>query len=311
MRVAFAGTPEFAARALDAIVHAGHDVVLVLTQPDRLSGRGLKPTPSAVKRLALGRGLALAQPASLKTHEARAPLAATKADVLVVAAYGLILPQTVLDLPRYGCLNIHASLLPRWRGAAPIQRAIAAGDAKTGITIMQMDAGLDTGPILLQRELDIAPDDTAGSLHDKLANLGADSILAVLDRLEAGDLAATAQPDCGATYAVKLDKGEAELDLRQPAEILERLVRAFNPFPTASLRFADTPVRIWRAALVAAAGQPGEVLASGPSGIIVACGERGLCLLELQKPGGKRLAVREFLSGFRVPVGSRFRVAGD
>ena len=227
--------------------------------------------------------------------------------MLVVAAYGLILPQAVLDLPRRGCLNIHASLLPRWRGAAPIQRAIAAGDAQTGITIMQMDAGLDTGPML-----------SAASTHNRTGRYGSEPARQTgetgrgrrssphwLDWKPA-ICRATPQPDHGATYAAKLDKAEAELDLRQPAEVLERLVRAFNPFPVRSCVIGDAPVKIWRAALVRASGEPGEVLASGPSGIVVACGERALSLLELQKPGGKRLAAREFLAGFPVPAGSRF-----
>jgi methionyl-tRNA formyltransferase len=308
MRVAFAGTPEFAAYALVAIIGAGHAVPLVLTQPDRPSGRGMKLTRSAVKEVALAHGLALDQPAGLKTDAARAPLAAAAADVLVVAAYGLILPQAILDLPRFGCLNIHASLLPRWRGAAPIQRAIAAGDRETGITIMQMDAGLDTGPMLMKRALAIDPDDSAGALHDKLAALGAESIVAALARLEAGDLPPTAQPQQGVTYAAKLDKAEAELDLRLPAEALERQIRAFDPFPVALLRHGDATVKVWRATVVPGGGAPGEVLASGPSGIVVASGDRSLCLQQLQRAGGKRLSARDFLAGFAVPVGSRFEL---
>lgn len=309
MRIAFAGTPEFAALALEAIIRAGHVVQLVLTQPDRPSGRGLKLMASAVKKVALRRGLVLFQPSSLKTAEAQATLAAVDPDVLVVAAYGLILPQAVLDLPRHGCLNIHASLLPRWRGAAPIQRAIAAGDAQTGITIMRMDAGLDTGPMLLKQPVAIEPDETATSLHDKLAQLGADAIVVALARLEAGDLPTIVQPDHGITYAAKLDKSEGLLDLRQPADILERRVRAFNPFPGAFLRYGDAPVKVWRAALVRASGDPGEVLASGPFGVVVACGERALSLLELQKAGGRRLPAPEFLAGFPLPVGGRFQIS--
>lgn len=308
MRVAFAGTPEFAARALAAIIAAGHEIVLVLTQPDRPSGRGMRPHQSAVKRVALERGLALAEPANLRTAESRAPLERVYPDVVIVAAYGLILPQAVLDLPRHGCVNIHASLLPRWRGAAPIQRAIAAGDQQTGISIMQMDAGLDTGPILMQRAIGIEPRDTAGSLHDRLAKLGADLIVSAAGLLESGNLPAVPQPDHGATYASKLDKAETELDLSQPALLLERLIRAFDPVPGARLSFNDVPLRVWRAEVVAAVGEPGAIVASGPSGIIVACGEQGLRLLELQRPGGIRLAVREFLSGFPLPVGSRFRL---
>lgn len=308
MRVAFAGTPEFAAQALEAILRAGHTVPLVLTQPDRPAGRGMKLMPSAVKEVALAQGLAIVQPGSLKSETARVPLVEAEPDVLVVAAYGLILPQPVLDLPRHGCLNIHASLLPRWRGAAPIQRAIAAGDAQTGITIMQMDAGLDTGPMLLARALAIAPDDTAESLHDKLARLGAESIVTALSRLETGVLPSIPQPEAGVTYAAKLDKSEAGLDLRLPAAALERTIRAFNPFPGAVLRYGEAQVKIWRAAVVRANGEPGEVLASNSSGIVVACGEHALSLLELQKPGGKRLSARDFLAGFPLRVGGRFQV---
>lgn len=312
MRVAFAGTPEFAARALAAIVHAGHHVPLVLTQPDRPAGRGMKLHPSTVKQCAQRHGLTLDQPASLRDEASREALSAVHPEVLVVAAYGLILPQAVLDLPRYGCLNIHASLLPRWRGAAPIQRAIAAGDSRTGITIMQMDAGLDTGPMLLQSALAISATETGQTLHDKLADLGAKLIVEALAKLEAGHLPATPQPAEGVTYAAKLSKQEAELDFRLSATELERRIRAFDPFPGAFARFGDVSLKLWGARVEATcSGTPGQILAAGPGGITVACGEGALNLLILQKPGGKRLEAREFLAGFPLEAGARFLLPGD
>jgi methionyl-tRNA formyltransferase len=309
LRVAFAGTPEFATHALDAILAAGHGVPLVLTQPDRPSGRGMKLAPSAVKRLALARGLALDQPERLRTEEQRARLAASCPDVLVVAAYGLILPPEVLTLPRHGCLNIHASLLPRWRGAAPIQRAIEAGDAETGITIMQMDAGLDTGPMLLRRAMKIAPDDTAASLHDKLARLGAKAIVEALAQLADGEslpLSAEPQPAHGATYAGKITRAEARLDWRRPARELERAVRAFNPFPGAFGHLCNTTVKLWAARPAAAWGEAGSILRANESGLLVACGEGALCVTELQRPGSQRMAAGEFLRGFPLAPGDRF-----
>ena len=306
MRLIFAGTPEFAALALQALLAAGHTVPLVLTQPDRPAGRGMQLLPSAVKRCAQGHGLTLYQPERLKDPVTHGPLRDAAADLMVVAAYGLILPQAVLDLPRLGCLNIHASLLPRWRGAAPIQRAIAAGDQETGITIMRMDAGLDTGPMLLQRALPIAGDDTAATLHDKLAGLGAEMIVEALSRLDS--LTPTPQPGKGATYAGKIDKREALLDWRRPAQELERQVRAFNPFPIATASFNATPLKISRARLAADSGTPGTVLQVDDAGIVVACGSGALRLTELQKPGGKRLTVRDFLHGFPVAVGAGFSV---
>ena len=233
MKVAFAGTPEFAAAALEAILAAGFEVPLVLTQPDRPAGRGMQLQPSPVKQVALAAGIPVHQPEKLRTPEQQAPLAEAGADVLVVAAYGIILPQTVLDMPRYGCLNIHASLLPRWRGAAPIHRAIQAGDAETGITIMQMDAGLDTGPMLMKRVEPIHSDDTTGSLHDRLAWIGAELIVDALNALRTSSarLPATPQPADGVTYAAKIGKAEAIVDWTRPAVELERMVRAFNPFP--------------------------------------------------------------------------------
>lgn len=305
MKVAFAGTPEFAAAALEAILAAGFDVPLVLTQPDRPAGRGMQLQPSPVKRVALAAGIPVHQPEKLRTPEQQTPLADVQADVLVVAAYGIILPQAVLDLPRHGCLNIHASLLPRWRGAAPIHRAIQAGDAETGITIMQMDAGLDTGPMLLSRAEAIHADDTTGSLHDRLALLGAEMIVEALRALPGG-LTATPQPADGVTYAAKIGKAEASIDWNRPAVELERAIRAFNPFPGAVATLQQTPVKLWRARAIDAAGTPGEVLLAEGAGVIVACGEGALCITELQKPGGKRLPAADFLRGMPIAAGSRF-----
>lgn len=314
MKLIYAGTPEFAAAALAAILAAGHEVTLVLTQPDRPSGRGMQLMPSAVKKLALAQGLTVYQPERLKdpaSHEPIRAAVAAGAELMVVAAYGLILPQAVLDLPPRGCVNIHASLLPRWRGAAPIQRAIEAGDAETGITIMQMDAGLDTGAMLLREALPIAADDTAASLHDKLAAQGARLIARALADIDA--LAPTAQPMEGVTYAAKILKSEAALDWRQPAERLARRVRAFNPFPGASAQIDGSTLKIWRAEVLAAndAGDttPGSILTADAAGILVACGSGALRLSELQKPGGKRLAAREFLAGFPLAPGARFAAA--
>ena len=295
MRIVFAGTPEFAATALAALLAAGHPVALVLSQPDRPVGRGLKLLPSPVKALALQHGLAVAQPRSLRLDgkypaDARAAQAALRdaaADVMVVAAYGLILPQWVLDsLPR-GCLNIHASLLPRWRGAAPIHRAIEAGDAETGITLMQMDAGLDTGDMLLTAHEPIRPDDSTASLHDRLATLGG---RLVVQGLSGAPLYRTPQPVDGVSYAHKIAKTEAAIDWHQPAALIERRLRAFDPFPGASFMLAGESVKLWRAALLAGAkGRPGEVLAAADGQLIVACGDGALSLLQLQRPGGRRI----------------------
>ena len=302
MKLVFAGTPEFAARALEALLAAGHQVVLVLTQPDRPAGRGMALQASAVKKVALAHGIPVFQPERLKdpaTHEpiraACAAVDAGGAELMVVAAYGLILPQAVLDLPRRGCINIHASLLPRWRGAAPIHRAIEAGDAQTGITIMQMEAGLDTGPMLLSAAIDIDPQDTTGSLHDRLAALGGRLVVEALARFD--QLPAVPQPDGGVTYANKIDKAEARLDWNQPATMLARRLRAFNPFPGAVLTLAGEPVKAWRGEVVAASGRPGQVLSVNPGGIVVACAEGALRLTELQKPGGRRVTSADFLHG--------------
>ncbi|MDR1423640.1 MAG: methionyl-tRNA formyltransferase [Azoarcus sp.] len=306
LRVAFAGTPEFAAAALEAILRAGYQVPLVLTQPDRAAGRGMKIVPGAVKRCALAHGLSIEQPQSLKSEAQRTPLAACQADVLVVAAYGLLLPPQALALPRLGCVNIHASLLPRWRGAAPIQRAIAAGDVQTGITIMQMDAGLDTGPMLLRRALPIAGEDTAATLHDKLARLGADAIVETLAHLAAGDLVPEPQPETEATYAHKISRAEAALDWRRPAVELARAVRAFDPFPGAIGHVHDTTIKFRAARTCRESGEPGLVLRVGADGIVVACGEGALVIAQLQRPGSRRMAAAEFLRGFALLPGERF-----
>ncbi|HPT49472.1 MAG TPA: methionyl-tRNA formyltransferase [Accumulibacter sp.] len=303
MRVAFAGTPEFAAVALQAIIDAGHDVALVLTQPDRAAGRGLALQPSPVKRLAMTAAIDVFQPPTLRDADAQARLRAAAAEVLVVAAYGLILPQAVLDMPRFGGINIHASLLPRWRGAAPIQRALLAGDEVTGICVMQMAAGLDTGPLLLSDSLPIASDDTAASLHDKLAVLGARLIVDTLVRLP---LPATPQAIVGITYAAKIEKAEARLDWRSTARQIERQVRAFNPFPGATLLLDDKPLKVWRADVLTAEvnGPPGMIVRADREGFVVACGEGALRLMELQRPGGKRISAAQFLAGNPIPPGT-------
>ncbi len=317
MRIAFAGTPEFARVALQRLRAAGVDVALVLTQPDRPAGRGLKLQPSPVKVEATAASIALAQPRSLRldgrhaddAHAAHAALAAARIDAMVVAAYGLILPAWALALPRLGCLNIHASLLPRWRGAAPIHRAIEAGDAATGITIMQMDEGLDTGAMLLVDRAPIAPTDTTASLHDRLAALGARLIVEALELAACGGLAPRPQPAEGVSYAHKVDKAEAAIDWSQPAAVIERRVRAFDPFPGASFRCGGEVVKLWRAAPADGAGPPGTRLAAGDT-LRIACGSGALDLLELQRPGGRRIAARDFLAAQpALAVGTRLDAA--
>ena len=295
MRLIFAGTPPFAAAALAALHNAGHTIALVLTQPDRPAGRGMKLTPSAVKQTAADLALEVAQPPSLKTAETHAMLRAVNVDVMIVAAYGLILPQAVLEIPRHGCLNIHASLLPRWRGAAPIQRAILAGDAETGISIMQMDAGLDTGGVLLKYALPITQHDTAGSLHDKLAALGATGIVEALARLDS--LRPVPQPNAQATYAAKISSDEARLDWQQDATTLARQIRAYNPVPGAFTTLNGEILKIWRAEVCEATGNPGERVQADRGGLRVACGSGGLHLLELQAAGKKRLDAAAFIAG--------------
>jgi len=304
LKVAFAGTPEFAAVALEALIGAGFEIPLVLTQPDRPAGRGQQPMMSPVKRLALAHRIPVHQPEKLRAPAALAPLEAVAPDVLVVAAYGLILPQAALDIPQRGCLNIHASLLPRWRGAAPIQRAIEAGDRETGITIMQMDAGLDTGPILLAEALEIGADDTAGRLHDKLAALGGRLIVEALAKLDR--LTPRPQPQEGVTYAAKIDKAEGAIDWRRPAVEIERKLRAFDPIPGCYARLDGMMLKLWRGRVVAGQGAPGEILAVGADGIVVATGDEALQLTELQKPGGRRLPAADFLRGCPIAVGQRF-----
>lgn len=303
MRLIFAGTPEFAAVALKALHAAGHDIALVLTQPDRPAGRGMKRKPSAVKTLAIELGLPIYQPEDLKSEAARRPIADVGCDVMVVAAYGLILPQSVLALPKLGCVNIHASLLPRWRGAAPIQRAILAGDREIGITLMQMEAGLDTGPILAMARIPIGPEETAGELHDRLAALGAREIVALLPRLAAGDVTPQPQDERLAVYAPKISKEEARIDWQQPAVQVHRQVRAFNPHPGAWTQLGDKMLKIWRAHCHAGQGRPGEVLAATRAGIVIACGEGALAVLELQQAGGRRLDAAAFLAGHALAPG--------
>ena len=311
MRLIFAGTPAFAARALVALHSAGHEIVAVLTRPDRPTGRGLKLAPSAVKTLAQERGLALYQAASLKDAQTQQQLRALGADLMVVAAYGLILPEPVLAVARLGAINIHASLLPRWRGAAPIQRAILAGDTRSGISIMQMDRGLDTGPVLLAEAMPIAADDTAASLHDKLAELGARLIVSALAGLARGELHPEHQADADATYAAKIAKAEAEIDWRNPAPVIERKVRAFNPRPGAFTAMRGVAMKIWGARLSAAEGEPGSILEAGPMGIVIACGAGALNVLELQRAGGKRLTAAQFLAGFPLAAGERLEFSSN
>jgi methionyl-tRNA formyltransferase len=306
MRLIFAGTPDFAASALKALIEAGHDIPLVLTQPDRPAGRGMKLKMSPVKALALAHGLRVAQPENLKTEESRQPILDAQADVMVVAAYGLILPQMVLDMPRLGCVNIHASLLPRWRGAAPIHRAIEAGDTETGITLMQMEKGLDTGAMLSRTVLPILDGDTTGSLHDKLAELGAREIVALLPELESGRAVATPQDDALATYAAKIGKEDARLDWRLTARELDRRIRAFNPFPGAYCQFGEASLKVWRAWPVAGDGAPGQILDLDRHGIRVACGEGVLEIGEVQVAGGRRLSVEAFLAGHELRAGMVF-----
>lgn len=306
MRLIFAGTPDFAASALLALIRAGHEVALVLTQPDRRAGRGMQYQPSAVKTLALQHGLRVIQFPSLKPSETHAQLRAFAADVMVVAAYGLILPAPVLEIPRLGCLNIHASLLPRWRGAAPIQRALLAGDAETGITIMQMDTGLDTGAMLLRKGIAIAANDTAQTLHDKLATLGAAAIVEALELLQQNRLLPEAQDHTLATYAAKLSKDEARINWNQAAAQIERAVRAYNPAPGAFTSRNGETLKVWAAEAAHGEGAPGTVLAADNDGIVIASAHGALRLTELQRAGAKRLTVAQFLAGMTIAPGERW-----
>ena len=312
MKVIFAGTPEFARVALERLLAAGFEVPLVLTQPDRPAGRGMKLQASPVKQCALEHGIAVAQPMSLRLDgkypeeaaAAKAAIDAAQADVMVVAAYGLILPQWVLDTPRLGCLNIHASLLPRWRGAAPIHRAIEAGDAETGVTIMQMDAGLDTGDMCLVERLPIAPDDTTASLHDKLAEQGGRLIVEALKLAACGSLKCTPQPADGVTYAHKIEKAESLIDWSESAEVIAHRLRAFNPFPGGATSLGSEAIKVWAAVAEEGSGVAGTVLSADAQGVRVACGSGVLNMQLLQRAGGKRLAAGDFLRGFELPAGA-------
>lgn len=309
MRIVFAGTPRFAAIALDALVDAGHEVALVLTQPDRPAGRGMKLVASEVKQHAITRGLPVAQPETLKDPAAVDLLRATGARAMVVAAYGLLLPTAVLDAFPLGCINIHGSLLPRWRGAAPIQRAILAGDTETGVCIMQMEAGLDTGPVLRRAAMPIGPDATTGTLHDRLAALGAELIVATITALDSAPVTAEPQPDVGVTYAHKIRREDAIVDWTQPAAVVDRVVRAFDPAPGAVTTLRGDTVKLWRAHPLdrTSAGDAGEILSADADGIVVRCGDGStIAVTELQRAGGKRLPVRDFLRGFAVTPGERF-----
>ena len=304
MKIIFAGTPDFAVPTLAALIAAGHEIVMVLTQPDRPAGRGMKLKASPVKELALQHNLPVYQPETLKAPESREPLLALDADVMVVAAYGLILPQAVLDLPKRGCYNVHASLLPRWRGAAPIQRSLLAGDAETGVTIMEVVLALDAGAMLKKGAVRITENDTAQSLHDVLATMGGKLMVEALAELDS--IRPEPQDETLVTYAEKLRKDEAPLDWKRSAMELSRQVRAFNPFPVAQATFQDEVWRIWMAtASTGVRGVPGEILDTSDA-ILVACGEGALRITELQKPGGKRLSAREFLAGNQLKRGDRF-----
>jgi methionyl-tRNA formyltransferase len=317
MRLVFAGTPVFAERALDALHRAGHDIALVLTRPDKPAQRGQKIVASPVKLWAQAQGIEVWQPPTLRDPQTWDRLRALRADVMVVAAYGLILPQAVLDIPRLGCLNIHASLLPRWRGAAPIQRAIQSGDRETGITIMQMEAGLDTGPMRRVDRLPIATDENAASLHDRLAELGAESIVKALVQLEQGSLPIESQPELGVTYAAKIVKADGVIDWTQPARVIVDQIRAFDPAPgcaAALQRLPDTLLKVWKARVSDHRAHPqdatpGTVIAVGDGVVTVCCGPAGdahaVDLLELQRPGARRLPARDFLSGFALYAGDR------
>ena len=322
MRVIFAGTPEFARVAAAQLHSAGFHIPLVLSQPDRPAGRGLKLQASAVKQWAETHHIPVAQPRSLRLDgkypddaaAARAAIEAAEADVIVVAAYGLILPQWVLDQPRLGCLNIHASLLPRWRGAAPIHRAIEAGDPETGVTIMQMDAGLDTGDMLLVEKLGIDAGDITGTLHDRLAALGGRMIVQALELAGKGSLQPTPQPENGVTYAHKIDKAEAQIDWRQPASVIERRMRAFNPAPGSTTLLDGAPLKLFCSEIDSISSSPGKregtILLANEAGISVQCGDSVLRITELQRTGGKRLAAADFLRGMPVAPGTLLGLPG-
>lgn len=299
LRIVFAGTPEFAAEHLKALLDTPHDVVAVYTQPDRPAGRGQKLMPSPVKQLALQHNIPVMQPPTLRAPEAQAELAELKPDLLVVVAYGLILPQAVLDIPRLGCINSHASLLPRWRGAAPIQRAVQAGDAESGVTVMRMEAGLDTGPMLLKVTTPITADDTGGTLHDRLAQLGPKAVIQAIAGLADGTLMGQVQDDALATYAHKLNKDEARIDWTRPAVELERLVRAFNPWPICHSTLNGEALKVLAAQLADGQGAPGSIIHASKEGLLVACGDGALRLTRLQLPGGKPLGFADLFNSRR------------
>ncbi|WP_213878102.1 methionyl-tRNA formyltransferase [Pseudomonas sp. dw_358] len=299
MRIVFAGTPEFAAEHLKALLASRHEVIAVYTQPDRPAGRGQKLMPSPVKQLALDAGIRVLQPPTLRAAEAQAELAALAPDLMVVVAYGLILPQVVLDIPRLGCINSHASLLPRWRGAAPIQRSVQAGDAESGVTVMRMEAGLDTGPMLLKTTTAISATDTGGSLHDRLAELGPPAVLKAIDGLEAGTLPGEVQDDGLATYAHKLNKDEARLDWTRPAVELERQIRAFNPWPVSHSLLSGEALKVLAAEWAPGEGIPGTIIVASKEGLTVACGQQALRLTRLQLPGGKPLSFADLFNSRR------------
>ena len=302
----FAGTPDFARASLEALLEAGYRPAAVLTQPDRPAGRGRRPTPSPVKAFALQHGLPVLQPASLKGGEEQAVLAAFEPDLMIVAAYGLILPQAVLDIPELGCLNVHASLLPRWRGAAPIQAAILEGDAKTGISLMQMEGGLDTGPVYATAEIAIGDDETAGELHDRLAALGGELLAARLDDILGARLTATPQDDAQSSYAGKIGRKDARIDWTLPAAIVERRVRAYNPVPGAWFEVGDEAVKCWQAAPVSSLpAEPGHVLEADREGVVVACGDGAVRLESVQRPGKRRITGGEYAA--QIPLEGRLR----
>mgnify|MGYP006068413703 CR=1 FL=1 len=319
MKIIFAGTPPFAAKALQALLDCGHEVCLVLSQPDRPSGRGMKLTPSAVKALAQEHGIAVQTPQTLSVkrggeeiEKLHALLREKKADLMVVAAYGMLLPQEVLDIPvgigprsEVKCVNIHASLLPRWRGAAPISRAIEAGDKDFGVTLMKMDAGLDTGPILMQKSFPIASDETTNSLTEKVASLGADMLVEML--ANPANITITPQPTDGVTYAHKLMKPEGKLDFSLPAEVLERKIRAFSPFPSSFTEHNGTQIKIWQAAVVDQKGVPGQILKSDSHGVVIACGQGALCATVLQRPGKPKMPAQQFLQGYPLKKGEQLQ----
>jgi methionyl-tRNA formyltransferase len=306
MRLIFAGTPPFAASALAALHAAGHDIALVLTQPDRPAGRGQKLKPSAVAETAIAMGLTVQKPATLRDEAIQQTLRTVNADVMVVVAYGLLLPRAVLDIPKHGCLNIHGSLLPRWRGAAPVQRAIEAGDSETGIDIMQMDEGLDTGPVLLERRVGIAPYETTATLFAKLTDVAASAIVDALATFD--ELTPRHQRSEGISYAKKIEKSEARIDWSQPADVIERRMRAFDPFPGCEAAFDGQSLKIWRAELMKNDSNtvPGQVVAATHEQLIVACGQGALALRTVQKPGGKRVSIGEFLRATPILTGAQF-----